>query len=68
MTGICTALALDGGSNPLTVVTLRTVVATLLMLAWLRYAGVRRAGLRFYGPIRARIAGRMRPCPPPVGI
>lgn len=30
--------------------------------------GVRRAGLRFYGPIRARIAGRMRPCPPPLGI
>ena len=40
MTGICTALALTGGSNPLTVVTLRTVMATLLVLTWLRFAGV----------------------------
>jgi drug/metabolite transporter (DMT)-like permease len=40
MTGICTALAITGGSNPLTVVTLRTVTATLLVLAWLRFAGV----------------------------
>lgn len=29
--------------------------------------GVRRAGLRFYGPTTARIAARMRACPPPLG-
>ena len=40
MVGICTALAIDGGSNPLTVVTLRTIVTVLLLLAWLRFAGV----------------------------
>ena len=34
MTGICTALALQGGSNPLTVVTVRTVTALALLLAW----------------------------------
>jgi drug/metabolite transporter (DMT)-like permease len=40
MTGICTALALQGGSNPLTVVTVRTVCAVLLLLAWLSYRSV----------------------------
>ena len=39
MTGICTALALQGGSNPLTVVTLRTVVAIALLSGWLFYNG-----------------------------
>ncbi|HEX6317245.1 MAG TPA: DMT family transporter [Burkholderiales bacterium] len=34
MTGICTALALQGGSNPLTVVTVRTVSALALLMAW----------------------------------
>ena len=37
MTGICTALALEAGSNPLTVVTVRTFSAIALLLAWLRY-------------------------------
>ena len=40
MTGVCTALAIGGGSNPLTVVTARTIVTVLLLLAWLRFAGV----------------------------
>ena len=35
MTGICTALALQGGSNPLTVVTVRTVAAIGLLVGWL---------------------------------
>jgi drug/metabolite transporter (DMT)-like permease len=34
MTGICTALALQGGSNPLTVVTVRTCTALALLMAW----------------------------------
>ena len=40
MTGVCTVLAIDGGSNPLTVVTARTIVTVLLLVAWLRFAGV----------------------------
>ena len=40
MTGICTALALAGGSNPLTVVTVRTLSGVLLLAAWLLYLGV----------------------------
>lgn len=40
MTGICTALALGGGSNPLTVVTVRTIATVLLLLGWLRLVGV----------------------------
>jgi drug/metabolite transporter (DMT)-like permease len=40
MTGICTALALQAGSNPLTVVTVRTITAIALLAAWL---GVNRA-------------------------
>jgi drug/metabolite transporter (DMT)-like permease len=35
MTGICTALALQDGSNPLTVVTVRTLSAVGLLAAWL---------------------------------
>jgi drug/metabolite transporter (DMT)-like permease len=35
MTGICTALALQAGSNPLTVVTVRTVTAVALLGTWL---------------------------------
>lgn len=41
MVGICTAAALDGGSDPLTVVTLRTLGTVALFLAWFRIAGVR---------------------------
>ena len=37
MTGICTALALESGSNPLTVVTVRTVTAVALLGLWLTY-------------------------------
>jgi drug/metabolite transporter (DMT)-like permease len=37
MTGICTALALQGGSNALTVVTVRTLVAVGLLAGWLSY-------------------------------
>jgi drug/metabolite transporter (DMT)-like permease len=40
MVGVCTALAIGGGSNPLTVVTVRTTATLLLVLAWLRFAGV----------------------------
>lgn len=47
MTGICTALALEGGSNPLTVITVRTLAAIGLLLAWL-----------FHQRIRLRIPGK----------
>lgn len=40
MVGICTALALGGGSDPLTVVTLRTLGTVALFLTWFRIAGV----------------------------
>lgn len=40
MVGICTALALGGGSDPLTVVTLRTLGTVALFLAWFRIVGV----------------------------
>jgi drug/metabolite transporter (DMT)-like permease len=40
MTGICTALAIQGGSNPLTVVTVRTVAAMALLAGWLFYNGI----------------------------
>jgi drug/metabolite transporter (DMT)-like permease len=40
MTGVCTALAIGGGSNPLTTVTVRTLTAVVLLLAWLRFSGV----------------------------
>jgi drug/metabolite transporter (DMT)-like permease len=41
--GICSALAIGAGSNPLTVVTVRSVETVLLLLAWFRFAGVRLA-------------------------
>jgi drug/metabolite transporter (DMT)-like permease len=34
MVGICTALALQGGSNPLTVVTARTLASLALLVGW----------------------------------
>ena len=40
MTGICTALALQAGSNPLTVVTVRTITAVALLAAWLVLNGI----------------------------
>jgi drug/metabolite transporter (DMT)-like permease len=40
MTGICTALAIEGGSNPLTVVTVRTVAAMALLAGWLAWNGI----------------------------
>ena len=40
MVGICSALAMAGGSNPLTVVTVRTAETVVILLAWLRVAGV----------------------------
>lgn len=40
MVGVCTALALDGGADPLTVVTLRTLGTVALFLAWFRIAAV----------------------------
>jgi drug/metabolite transporter (DMT)-like permease len=40
MVGICTALALGGGADPLTVVTLRTLGTVALFLAWFRLAGL----------------------------
>jgi drug/metabolite transporter (DMT)-like permease len=40
MTGICTALALEGGSSPLTVVTVRTFVAIALVAGWFLYHGI----------------------------
>ena len=40
MVGICTALALGGGADPLTVVTLRTLGTVALFLLWFRFAGV----------------------------
>jgi drug/metabolite transporter (DMT)-like permease len=40
MVGICTALALGGGSNPLTVVTLRTVATVAILVAWFRFAAL----------------------------
>ncbi len=53
MVGICTALALQDGATPLTVVTVRTAATVALLLAWLRYAGV---ALRPSGPDLARAA------------
>ena len=38
--GVCTALALEAGSTPLTVVTVRTLGTLALFLAWFRIAGV----------------------------
>ena len=43
MTGVCTGLALGAGANPLTVVTVRTIMTVALLLVWLRFAGVRLA-------------------------
>ena len=40
MVGICTGLALSAGSNPLTVVTVRTLCVILLLIAYFRMAGV----------------------------
>jgi drug/metabolite transporter (DMT)-like permease len=40
MVGICIALALAGGSNPLTVVTARAAVTVLALAGWLRFAGL----------------------------
>ena len=40
MVGVCTGLALEGGSNPLTVVTARTLGVVALFLAYFRIAGV----------------------------
>jgi drug/metabolite transporter (DMT)-like permease len=40
MTGICAALAIGAGSNPLTVVTVRTLTTVMLLLAWFRFAGI----------------------------
>lgn len=40
MVGICTALALEGGANPLAVVTLRTLGTLVLFLAYFFVAGV----------------------------
>ena len=40
MVGICTALALGGGADPLTVVTLRTLGTVALFLLWFRIAGL----------------------------
>lgn len=40
MVGVCSALALDAGANPLTVVTVRTAETVVLLLAWFRVAGV----------------------------
>lgn len=39
MVGICTAAALQAGSNPLTVVTVRTLTTVMLLLAYLLAAG-----------------------------
>jgi len=40
MVGVCTGLALEGGSNPLTVVTARTLGVVALFLAYFGIAGV----------------------------
>ncbi len=40
MVGVCTGLALEGGANPLTVVTVRAVGVLALFLAYFRLAGV----------------------------
>jgi drug/metabolite transporter (DMT)-like permease len=40
MVGVCTAAALQDGATPLAVVTWRTAASVLLVLAWLRLAGV----------------------------
>lgn len=40
MVGVCTGLALEGGSNPLSVVTVRTVGVVVLLLAYFRWARV----------------------------
>jgi drug/metabolite transporter (DMT)-like permease len=40
MVGVCTALALSGGTNPLTLVTLRALGTLLVLLAYVRLAGV----------------------------
>jgi drug/metabolite transporter (DMT)-like permease len=40
MVGVCSALALAAGANPLTVVTVRTAQTVLLLLVWFRFAGV----------------------------
>jgi drug/metabolite transporter (DMT)-like permease len=40
MVGVCTGLALEGGSNPLTVVTVRAVGVVALLFAYFRLAGV----------------------------
>jgi drug/metabolite transporter (DMT)-like permease len=50
MVGVCTALALEGGSNPLTVVTVRTLGTVALFLAYFRLAGV-----PFAMPLRERL-------------
>lgn len=43
MVGICSALAIGAGSNPLTVVTVRAVETVVLLLTWFHFAGVRLA-------------------------
>jgi drug/metabolite transporter (DMT)-like permease len=40
MTGVCSAVALAAGSNPLTVVTVRTAQTVIVLFVWLRLAGV----------------------------
>jgi drug/metabolite transporter (DMT)-like permease len=40
MTGITTGLALQGGSNPITLVFARTLVVVVLLVAWFRFAGI----------------------------
>jgi drug/metabolite transporter (DMT)-like permease len=40
MVGVCTALALRGGTNPLTLVTLRALGTLVVLLAYLRLSGV----------------------------
>ena len=40
MVGVCSALAIEAGSNPLSVVTVRTAETIALLAAWFRFAGV----------------------------
>ena len=41
LVGICTVLALRGGSNPLTIVSLRAIGTVLIFIAYFRFAGVK---------------------------
>ena len=40
LVSVCSALALDAGANPLTVVTARTAQTVVLLLLWFRLVGV----------------------------